>query len=311
MNAGHDAAALDLNLLIVFDALLRERSVTEAAGTLGVTQSAISHSLKRLRDFFADPLFIKTSAGMTPTAKALALRPAILDLIDTLRRHILSQAEFEPLLAKRTFTLCMSDMGELAFVPSLFAQLKVLAPHCDLHTIQVTNDTLEATMGAGKADLAIGSVRNAPNDLYQQELYSHTFVCIVSVKNDEVGAEISREKFCQMPHIAVTLPGQASTPYDSALEDAGIKRRIVISTPHFLIVPLMLDQHPEFIATVPRALGTVFSRHRLVRMLEPPVVLPTFNMRQYWHPRFHHDRANIWLRNVVKTTFDQLPVSMR
>lgn len=311
MNRAHDLSRFDLNLLVVFDALLRERNVTEAGKNLRLTQSAMSHSLKRLRDFFDDPLFVKTSAGMMPTAKAESLGPVILGLVETVRGEVLSQAAFDPALAKRTFNLCMSDMGELAFVPSLFAKIKALAPNCDLHTIQVTPDQLEATLGAGRADLAIGSVRTVAEGLYHQELFTHTFTCIVSAKNREVGSALTLKQFSTMPHIAVTLTGHANTPYDSALEDAGIERRIVISTPHFLIIPLLMDQHPEFIATVPRALGTVFARHGIIKMLEPPVALPAYIMRQYWHPRFHHDRANLWLRNLVKTTFDQLPDSMR
>lgn len=82
---------------------------------------------------------------------------------------------------------------------------------------------------------------------------------------------------------------------------------MVVSTPHYLLMPLFMDQHPELIATVPKALGLAFSRHGLVRLVEPPLKLPAFALRQYWHPRFHHDRANLWLRNLVRETFDAIP----
>ncbi|CAN7704889.1 LysR family transcriptional regulator [Variovorax paradoxus] len=311
MNSPHDLPDLDLNLIAVFDALLRERSVTDAGKSLGLTQSAMSHSLKRLRSFFDDALFVKTTEGMMPTAKAAELGPVVLGVMEAIRGQVLSQASFDPLQARRTFNLCMSDMGELVFAPSLFAKLKLLAPHCKLHTLQVTPDALENVLSTGKADLALGSVRHASQGLYQEELFKHTFVSIVSVKNKAVGDTITREEFCAMPHIAVTLTGHTDTPYDSALEDAGIRRNIVLSTPHFLFLPLMLDQHPEFIATVPRALGTVFARHNVVKVLETPVPLPKFSLQQYWHPRFHHDRASIWLRGVIKSTFSELPMSMR
>lgn len=311
MNPPHDLPDLDLNLLAVFDALLRVRSVTGAGANLGLTQSAMSHSLKRLRSFFDDPLFVKTNRGMAPTAKASEMAPVVMGIMDSIRGQLLTQASFDPLQVRRTFNICMTDMGELVFAPSLFAKLKVLAPHCKLHTLQVTPDALENVLSTGKADLALGSVRNASEGLYQEELFEHTFVSIVSIKNKSVGEVLTQEQFSAMPHIAVTLTGQSDTPYDSSLEDAGIKRNIVLSTPHFLIMPLMLDQHPEFIATVPRALGTVFARHGVVRVLEPPVVLPKFSLCQYWHPRFHYDRANSWLRGVIKTTFEELPPSMR
>lgn len=95
------------------------------------------------------------------------------------------------------------------------------------------------------------------------------------------------------------------------MEDAGIRRDLRMLVPHFLVIPLLLYQHPEYIATVPRSLGMAFAEHGVVRMLEPPVALPTFMLKQYWHPRFHHDPANRWLRRMMKKAFDQLPVPPR
>lgn len=311
MKTVHELQKLDLNLLLVFDALLRERSVTRAGHGLGLTQSAMSHSLGRLRTFFDDPLFVKTHRGIAPTPKADSLGPVVLGVMETLRDQVFSQASFSPARAKRTFKLCMSDMGELVFLPSLLAQLKKEAPLCKIQTQQVPAAQLASVLGSGDADLALGSVRNASEGLYQQELFTHTFVSIVSVRNKQVKRKISLEQFTRMPHVAVTLTERSDMPYDSAIEDAGIQRDIHIYTPHFLFVPLLLDQHPEYIATVPRALGTVFARHKIVRTVEPPIQLPTFALRQYWHPRFQHDTASRWLRALVKQTFLELPSSMR
>ncbi|CAM5490795.1 LysR family transcriptional regulator [Eoetvoesiella caeni] len=311
MNDAHDISRLDLNLLVVFDALLRERSVTRAGQTLGITQSAMSHSLARLRVFFDDALFIKSYRGVTPTAKAEALAPDILAIIDSIRNRVLSQAQFDASQAKRTFSLCVTDMGELVFIPPLLSRLKEVAPHCSIHTLQVPPHNMEATLASGEADLVLGSVMNAPEGLYQQELFMHPFVTIASVKNKEIGDTLSLEQFCSMPHVAVMLAGRSLRAYDSVIEDAGIKRHIAFTTPHFLFVPLLLDQHPEFLATVPQSLGTVFARHNLVKVFEPPVALPKFSLRQYWHPRFHQDRAIVWLRGLVKETFSELPEGMR
>jgi len=299
-----------LNLLVVFDALLREQSVTRAGKSLGLTQSAISHSLTRLRAFFDDPLFVKTHRGIAPTSKGEVLAPVILALMDTVRDEVLSQSRFDPLRARRTFTLCLSDMGELVFLPTLIARFKELAPHCRISTLQVPPEQLASVLGTGVGDLALGSVLNATEGLYEETLFTHTFVCIVSVKNRTVGDSITADEYSAMPHMAVTLTGQHTTPYDRAVEDAGIRRDLRVLTPHFLAIPLLLDQHPEFIATVPRELGSVFSRHGVVRMIEPPVTLPVFALKQYWHPRFHRDRANHWLRELARTTFHELPAPL-
>jgi DNA-binding transcriptional LysR family regulator len=300
---------LDLNLLVVFDALLREKNVTRAGKSLGLSQSAISHSLTRLRAYFDDPLFVKTHRGISPTAKGEALSPVIVDLMATVRDRVLSQSTFDPRAARRTFNFCMTDMGELVFLPTLIATLKEAAPLCKLRTIQVPPHQLVGVLGSGEGDIALGAGLSALTELYQEDLFTHTFVCIVSVKNKSVGKTITLAEYQLMQHIAVTLADQNAT-YDRAVDEAGIVRDVRIVTPHFLLVPLLLDQHPEYISTVPRQLGAVFADHGIVRMIEPPMALPLFTLKQCWHPRFHHDRANVWLRELIRTTFPKMPVPL-
>ncbi|MDF3888659.1 MULTISPECIES: LysR family transcriptional regulator [Cupriavidus] len=301
------ADELDLNLLSVFDAMLRERSVTKAAQELGLTQSAMSHALNRLRAFFDDQLFVKTPEGMMPTHKAEELTEAIVGVMATVRQQVLSQARFDPLAARRTFNLCMTDMGELVFLPPLISRLRREAPHCTLRTLQVPLQQIEGLLGSGEADLALGSIRAAPEGLFQQRLFMHSFVTIVSARNREIGEALTLEQFQRMPQIVVTLSGRASAAYDSAFDDHGIKRNIYLSTPHFLVVPLLIEQHPDLIATVPLELANVFARYGTVRVMQPPVALPKFAIKQHWHPRFHHDPAIIWLRELVKRTFEHYP----
>ena len=298
---------LDLNLLGVFDALLRERSVTKAAQALGITQSALSHALNRLRGFFDDPLFVKAPGGMVPTRKAQSLGPVVGDVMATIRQRIISEAQFNPGTARRTFTLCMTDMGELVFLPPLLHLLRREAPHCAVRTLQVPIDQIEGLLAAGDADLAVGSLQSVPEGLFQQRLFLHTFVTIVSAKNREVGDRLTLEQFEQMPQIVVSLTGRASAAYDSALDEQGTKRQVVLTTPHFLVVPLLLEQHPDLIATVPLQLAKVFERHGTVRVLDPPVSLPPFSLNQHWHSRFHHDPAIVWLRELMKRTFEHYP----
>lgn len=297
----------DLNLLAVLDALLREGSVTLAAKSLGMTQSATSHALNRLRAFFDDPLFVKSSAGMVPTLKAQSLGPHVFQVMADVRQRILPSARFEPRTANRTFTLCMTDMGELVFLPKLIGHLRQEAPLCAVRTVQVPIDQIEGLLGSGDADLAVGSLRSAPEGLFQQRLFNHSFVTIVSRNNTEIGEQLTLQQFEQMPHIVVSLTGRASTAYDAALEDQGIKRWIFLTTPHFLIVPLLMEKNPEFIATVPLELAHTFERYGMVRVMDPPVALPGFSLNQHWHPRFHHDPAVIWLRQLMKRAFEPHP----
>lgn len=298
---------LDLNLLIVFDALLRERSVTRAAAEVGLSQGAMSHALNRLRTFFEDPLFVKRRSGMEPTEKAVLLGATVGEVMTALRERVVSQASFDPETARRTFVICMTDMGELVFLPPLVRRLRKVAPHCTLRSVQVPLEHIEATLATGEADLALGSVRAAPDGLYQQQLFLHTFVTMVSVHNKAINKTISRTQFEHMPHIVVSLAGRASAAYDSAFEEYGIKRNIFLTTPHFLVAPHLIDAQRDLISTVPLELGNVFSRLGTVKLVPPPVPLPPFALRQHWHPRLHDDPANIWLRKLIKQMFDRYP----
>ena len=306
MQAMH-APSLDLNLLLVFDALLREGSVTKAADALGLTQSATSHALNRLRQYFDDPLFVKVGTRMEPTNKAASLRPAVVDVVTNVRRNILPGAVFDPAAATRTFTVCMTDMGELVFLPALLERFKREAPQCTLRTLQVPVEQIENLLATGEADLALGSIRAAPKGLYQQRLFLHEFRTIASVRNSKVGTEMTRELFESLPHVVVSLTGRTTESYDVALESQGVRRNISVITPHFLMVPLLMDRHPDLLATVPQALADVYTQLQVVRSFEPPVAIAPFPLNQHWHPRFHHDPAIIWLRERVKKTFEIYP----
>lgn len=306
MQAMH-VKALDLNLLFVMDAMLRERHVSKAAEGLGLSQSAMSHALNRLRGYFDDPLFVKTGHAMEPTPKAVALQGAVVEVMATVRQRILSEVDFNPTTAEREFTLCITDMGELVFMPTLLALLRQRAPRCSIRTLQVPAEQIEGLLASGEADMAIGSYRTAPEGLYKQRLFMHSFTTIVHVDNKKIRKRISLQQFEQSPQIVVTLSGKPSVAYDSVLEEKGIRRQVVMKTPHFLIVPLLIEQQPDLIATVPLELGNVYARYGNVRAVDPPVDLPSFAINQYWHPLFHQEPALIWLRELIKKSFEHYP----
>lgn len=305
MNVMH-IKELDLNLLVVMDSMLREHNVSKAAQRIGLSQSAVSHALNRLREYFDDPLFIKSGQAMEPTPKALALQAAVIDVMGTVRQKILSQAHFDPATAQKEFTFCVTDMGELVFMPTILKIIRKVAPHCTIRTMQVPAEQIEGLLATGEADLAIGTYRTAPEGLYKQRLFMHGFTTLVHV-DSKVRKRISLRDFETTPQIVVTLSGRSVIPFDNVLEEKGIKRRIVMRTPHFLIVPLMIEQHPDLIATIPKELGNSFARFGVVRAVEPPLELPSYAISQHWHPLFHHEPSLMWLRDLIKKTFENYP----
>jgi DNA-binding transcriptional LysR family regulator len=132
----------------------------------------------------------------------------------------------------------------------------------------------------------------------------NTFVTIVSVRNSSIGDRLTMEQFQQMPQVVVSLEGKLGTAYDKLVEEQGMERNVFLTTPHFLVVPLLLERHPDLIATVPMELASVFSKYGTLRILKPPIELPQFALSQHWHPRFHTDPAVSWLRALVKRTFE-------
>ena len=243
---------------------------------------------------------------MEPTAKAIALQAAVLDVMGTVRQRILSEAHFDPATAQREFTLCVTDMGELVFIPTLLALMRKLAPLCSIRTLQVPAEQIESMLASGEADMAIGTYRTAPDTLYKQRLFMHGFSTLVHA-NSKIKKRISLDEFEKTPQIVVTLHGRSAVPFDNILEEKGIKRQVVMKTPHFLIVPLLIAHQPDLIATVPTELARVFEELGNVRAVEPPLELPSYAISQHWHPLFHHEPALMWLRDLVKKTFENYP----
>ncbi len=297
---------LDLNLVSILDALLRERNVTAAADAIGLSQSAMSHALGRLRAYFDDPLFVRTGSGMVPTPRASELGKAVMPIMDLVKEQLVPRAGFDPAKSDRTFCLCMTDMGELVFLPPIMKLFRDIAPGCRIKTIQVPRKEIKEVLESGEADLAIGSIHAIPTELFQQRLFTHPFICISSATNRKIGKRLTLDAYKAAPHIAVSLSGRREEIYDRVIDDFGIERNIVIMTPHFLVVPLLIE-NTDLIATVPRELGTVFSKYKCVRAWPTPLELPRFDLRQHWHPCYHHDSANRWLRQLVADAFRDYP----
>ena len=297
-----DIRQIDLNLLPVFDALMTTRSVTRAAQNLGLSQSAMSAALGRLRVAFDDPLFVRGARQMLPTPRARRLVEPVREVIERIRRDVLADSGFEPALVEREFSLGLTDLGGILFLPRLLAALGQHAPRVTLRTDQLPASELEAALEQGAVDVAIGNYPDLPGSVYQQRLYERSYVCVVRSDHPRVGTRLNLKQYLALEHAVVRSPVRIHATVDKALARSGLQRRVVVSVPHYLVIPHVIEKS-DLAATVPREAAEVFGRYAKIRAIELPVRIPGVTLRQHWHRRYHHDAANRWLRGVISELF--------
>ena len=294
-----DIEKIDLNVLVVFAAMLERGSVTRAGIALGLSQPAMSAALKRLRAQFGDPLFVRTGHGMRPTPRALQAAEPVKRVLETVKTEILQAPAFDPTTATRSFALITPDIGEVVFLPRLLTYAEQHAPGIDFKSFAISSPGAGDALEAGMADLAIGYFPDlARPRFHQRRLFKNSFVCIVRTDHPQIGSQLTMEAFLRASH-AVVRPAGRTHVFDAFLEKRGMQRRVRAEIGHFMSL-LTIIAASDLIATVPLDIGEVFSRMAKIRLLPPPIQPPRFDLRQYWHNRVHADAANMWLRRTVR-----------
>lgn len=302
---------LDLNLLRVVVALHDARSVTGAAQQLGMGQPSVSTALGRLRRAFSDPLFVRTALGMQPTPRALALVGPARQALQVVDEQVLQSEGFDPASTQRQFTLASSDVGEMVFLPRLLQALADAAPGASIRMVSPGAHEVAQMMAAGTVDLALGYFPGLKgNNTYQQRLFSHGFVCVARRDHPIKGARMTLRQFTQARHAVVNGEGSALEVLEKFLVRHRITRQVVLDTPHFMTVPVIVSQS-DLIATMPRALAEAFARMTQLRLIEPPFELPRYELKQHWHRRVHHEASHQWLRAQVAALFTDTTARLR
>lgn len=297
-----DIRSVDLNLLVVFDAMYQHRQVTKAGEALKLSQPAMSAALSRLRTLFHDPLFVRTGAEMAPTPKAQALSVRIKQVVTTIETDILLPTHFEANTSERTFTLVAPDIAEVNFLPRLLAELALKAPHINLKTLAMPRQAASQALASGAADMAIGYFPDLQKaGFFQQKLITTAHVCLIKKKHATIGEKITMTQFIQASH-AVVKPDGREHVFEKFLQQKGIQRRVVVELSHFMSL-LPIVENSQLIATVPRDLADFFVHHGDVRYVDTPMKSPTIDVHLFWHQRFQKDPAHIWLRQVIHRLF--------
>ena len=299
-----DIRSLDLNLLVVFDAMLKHQNVTKAAEAIKLSQPAMSAAISRLRTLFDDPLFVRTGAGMAPTPKAQALSPSIRLVVQTIQTDILQPKSFDPSRSDRTFTLVTPDIAEVNFLPRLLSTLAEKSPHISLKTLAMPREAAANSLEAGSAEMAIGYFPDLHKaGFFQQKLISSSHVCLIRKKHPDVGEKLTLAQFAKASH-AVVKPDGREHVFEQFLQSKHIKRRVVVELSHFMSL-LPIIETSNLIATVPKDLADFFVQHGEVRYVPTPMKSPIIDVHLFWHQRFHKDSAHIWLRQVINQLFSQ------
>lgn len=303
VNRTPSLASLDLNLLVVFDAVLKERSITLAAQRVGLSQPAVSSALNRLRRSLGDPLFVRTGRGMQPTPYAQLLAPPIQRACDLIGSSLEIGAAFDPPVASHTFAFYMTDVGEAIFLPRLLGALKERAPRLKVKVHGIPARGEQDAMAAGAVDIAVGLFPDLKAGFFQQRLYCDDFVCLVRAQHPRARGPLSVKQFSDLPHAVIASAG---TGHEALLERAfaehRLRRRAALTIPHFMAAPVVIAQ-TDYVAMVPRRLAQAFAGFPGIRMLDPPIRTPAIEIRQHWHERYHHDPANKWMRALIAELF--------
>jgi DNA-binding transcriptional LysR family regulator len=238
-----DLTRIDLNLLVVFDALIRARHVGRAAERLFLSQSATSHALNRLRELFDDPLFIRHPKGIEPTLKARELAEPIAAALASVRTIVSPTAPFDPGQLRRTFRLAANDLAVLLVLAPIMPELLATAPGVQVRMLPINSATVVEDLDRGYVDLALGAFGEMPHRLQKLPLYQERFVAVARRGHPRLeNGRMSLETFVELPHALVSWSGDAHGQVDDALEKLGLSRRVALTVTQFLALPFVIGR---------------------------------------------------------------------
>ena len=290
---------IDLNLLVVLDALLTEKHVTRTGVRLHLSQPAISHSLNKLRVLLDDPLLIRQGNQVVLSALAQNLQAPLKEILGQIQTLLGQSIDFMPADSQRTFRIAMSDYGAAIVLPKLLVQLRAQAPDTSLVVIQDSRQGMLEQVGQGRIDLAIGVFPALGADICTEVLFEETFTCLLNRRSLPENGVLDLDSYLARPHLLVSMDGNTRGEVDNVLRARGLKRRVAVNVPHWGTAPGMIADTDLILTVATRTLTNVPFGDTLVAMA-PPLTVAPFNYVQAWHNRFNQDPAHRWLRELVK-----------
>jgi DNA-binding transcriptional LysR family regulator len=296
---------LSIQQLMIFILMMEKRKVGDVAEETGLTQPSISRCLAHLRDHFGDALFVRTRRGMEPTPAALEIAPVIEEMVDLYQSRLIQRHSFDPATAKRTFRIAASEIGHALLFPQLIRSIRKIAPSISLEAIPLGYHELISELEAGKTDVAIGAFPKLFSGVYERTLFKENYVCLVREGHPSLGkGKISLTEYQQAQHIIVSVRGlgHIHEQIEKQLLDNCAADGVSIVVHNFLLAARLVEES-DCIATVPSRVAAAMGQTSKLQSLKPPFKIPSFEVKQYWHERFHKDQANQWIRRTLAGEF--------
>jgi len=297
-----DLRDFDLNLLVLLQTLQRTRSVSAAAQALGLSQPAASSGLKRLRAALEDQLFTPTGRGMAPTAYMQTLATPLATALAALGEALAPVQRFEPATAHRTFTLAMSELGEMFFLPRLVVRIGAEAPGVTLATVRLGVPSAADDLMAGRADLAVGALVDLGPNVFRRRLFLQRNVCLVRPGHPLAGKPLTARRYAEARHAVIVSEGSGHERLNQQLERMGVRRHVALRLPHFAAAPY-IARSTDLVITVPETLAEQTAGPLGLVVLRLPFRFPPYEISMAWRAGVQRDPGNRWLRALLVELF--------
>lgn len=296
---------VDLNLFLVFKAIYRSGSVTQAGDQVCMTQSAVSNALKRLRERFDDPLFVRTPKGMVPTPMADQLIGLVEEGLAKFNQALDQVRRYDPATSDRLFKIAINDIGQLVIMPLLLSSARAVAPAIRFETVGASAEEARQMMVDGQIDIAIGSWKPMGNSFHELRLFNDKFVALMNANHEIQSEQLCFDEYFSAEHLAYRPSGASDAALQATLVEADmlVRRKVVLTAAHTLGLSSILASS-SLVLTVPLRLGQALMASRDdLRIAQLPFTVRPFSIRQQWHDRTHADAGHIWLRRLCLELF--------
>lgn len=295
---------LEITQLRLLQAIADTGKLSLAADSVGLSQSAASHSIARLRKLSGDPIFIRTGQRMICTAYGEQICNASREALQVLSDGLRVIRSFDPATSNRVFSLYMGEVGQIVILPVLLEHLNKIAPRVRLRVHRIPEKNPSTALELGEVDLAIGRITTMTTGFHQRVLMKEEYACIACNENKFFRNGVTLDTYKSASHAVADSSGMAHWLIDRELASHGIQRKVGLVLPEFLALPFVIPGS-ELVATVPRRVADKFAEIFPIKTMPLPLAISSYDVLMLWHERAHGDAANQWLRQSLADLFSQ------